>query len=490
MLFLKSSLLEQPYSVKNLALLCAIAFLVRAITFWGYVGHEYRYLQADSLDYHHGALCVTHFNSMTMPNGQPIFWRTPGYPWYLSIFYKLYGSYVDFKQTKLAHKAAIIGQLILCSVVPLLVFFLALVLTNILWIAWLAAWFSVFHLGFVLSATYILSDGLALIPFLLFLCFLYKSFCLYKEPCRTDRSLMFLYTLLAALSLVLFTWIRPNGQFVIVVATLLMIAAACSWRDKLIKIFLILALFFMLLMPWYLRNYQLTGQWFYCPMLGPVLQSFCVPKIDRYLTGRSFEECWKVAMIAANRALQEETARIAAEEPYHKVSRELVCKKVAMSQIFAHPFVFAWEWLRECGKTTFDLNGSQIVAMENKTHSYDPLEEFLLEKYAMIFYKQSMPWYVRLIMYSEAVLSLLLWIGILLGLYYFMLIPIIKNFNVSSYQYAMWFVWLKAGFMVASLIAMTGGFGYARLRLPMDPLLMILSLTAWYYLVHKKEVKA
>ena len=47
--------------------------------------------------------------------------------------------------------------------------------------------------------------------------------------------------------------------------------------------------------------------------------------------------------------------------------------------------------------------------------------------------------------------------------------------------------WFKLLFFTAAIIGMTGGFGYARLRLPVEPLLIILALTFLFcYGAHKK----
>src|SRR5438046_685025 len=103
-------------TAKNLLLLFLIAFAVRATTFFFYVQHEERYRQADSNDYHVGALSMGLGAGMTkLQNGQPIFWRTPGYPLYLSPFYRYFGiKTADFGGNMPAQKAALWVQIFLC----------------------------------------------------------------------------------------------------------------------------------------------------------------------------------------------------------------------------------------------------------------------------------------------------------------------------------------------------------------------------------------
>ena len=113
---------------KNLALLFFVSLLIRAAFFFFYVQHEERYNQADSPDYHSCAVGMTIGTGMhRFHNKQPIFWRTPGYPLYLSYFYKLFGiTSGRFEDNIPAQKAAIWVQIIIDSLIPLIIFFLAL----------------------------------------------------------------------------------------------------------------------------------------------------------------------------------------------------------------------------------------------------------------------------------------------------------------------------------------------------------------------------
>lgn len=149
---------------KNLAVLFIAAFLVRAITFQTYIQHNERYKQPDSMDYHNSAIGITVGTGMHRPDTlKPIFWRTPGYPLFLSFFYSWFGvRSSQFATNRPAQVTALWTQIILASFIPLLIFALINMLTGILAIAWMTAWISVFHLGMVLSSTHLLTESLAL----------------------------------------------------------------------------------------------------------------------------------------------------------------------------------------------------------------------------------------------------------------------------------------------------------------------------------------
>jgi len=479
--------LNRDYTWQKLTILFITTFLIRFATFELYIQHEDRYRQADSFDYHLCGACIKSGNGMTrFDNQEPIFWRTPGYPLFLSIFYSLYNiTTIDISKNKSPIKAALLIQILLCSFIPLLIFFLARLLTSTLPIAWIAAWISAFHLGFILASCFLLSDALAHLIFLGFLYFFYQSFALWFEPLNkyfTQKS-MLISTCVAALLLGLYTWIRPNGQFLVFVILIIFLFGHCSWRLKFSKIALFALIFFASISGWYLRNHGLTGHWFFCPMSGPYLQTFCAPKIIRRVSGQPLDRCIKFLLAHVGPEMQNEAARLAQESPQFRVCKELICSKIAHPWITKYPWYFLCDWTKEVAKTTFDLYGSQLVSLVNKTHMWDPAEEFLSEKLMLCLFTQPMPWYMRLICWLEALFYLVLLIGIIVGCWIFLLQPLIaKRFHEPSLQ-KIQAIWLKTGVIIGALVVMTGGFGYARLRMPADPLLIIISLTLWYYLI-------
>lgn len=479
---LKSYLID--YTWPKLAFLVVAAFIVRALTFGLYVQHEERYRQADTNDYHFCALGLKAGTGMhRIDTVQPIFWRTPGYPFYLSLFYRWYDiktGYFSALQEPL--KASIWVQIILCSFIPLLLFFLLRLLTGSLLISWIGSWIGVFHLGFVLASCYILSDALAQLFFIGFLYCFYKVCTLWFEPeiIEHNRYQIAAWLVSAAALLGIYTWIRPNGQFIVALSMALLLITKGSWQFKFSKIALFGLCFFAAIGGWYVRNYTLTNHWFFCPMSGPYLQSFSAPKIMRRVTKKPLDECLKSLLMQVSVRIQEETMRLAKEAPHLYVSKELLCKPIAMPWIINYPWYFAYEWIKEVLKTSFDLYASQLVAMVTKTHTYDPIEEFLTEKLSLCLYTQPMPRLMRIICWSEFIFSLLLWFGLLAGLLLFILKPLLQK-NASPDVLRMQALWIKVGIIIGGMLIMTGGFGYARLRMPIDPLLWLLALTWWCY---------
>lgn len=441
------------------------AFLIRSVVMVFAIQPYEFYKQADSADYHYNALSVATGNGMyRIDTHEPIFWRTPGYPPYIAFFYWIFGIRgLPFDVNSTAQCAAIWVQIFFASFIPLILFCLAQLLTQQKIIATSCAWISVFHPGLVLASTYLLTEGLALIFFYLFLIFFYKNFL----P-QTSRGWI-INTIIAALMLSMYTWMRPMGEFVAYFCTfMLAIGAIGKWYLKLARSSLFVILFFASIFPWYWRNHQLTGEWFFCPTIGTYLNVFSVPKILRRITNKPILECHSIAQQAA--AIEIRKKRLELIGTGKHVSNN-VCKNVSYPIIREYPGYFLYDWIMETVKTTFDLYSYQLVAMANDSYFYDPIEEFLPDKLVDCLYRAPLPWYARFTCWFETLFGLLLWMGIFAGLWIF----VIKN-KVSHMRH----LWLITLPLIALVIGMTGGFGYARLRLPAEPLLIILSLTYWY----------
>ena len=456
--------------------LYGISFIIRALVMFFLVQPNGFYRQADSVDYHNCAVNIAAGNGMHRIDTQdPIFWRTPGYPPYLAFFYNLCGlKSWRFEDNTDAHMLALWMQIILSSFIPIILFYLGYIITQTYAIALALAWISVFHLGMVLATTYLLSEGIALIFFYLFLAFFFHA--LLYAPSKIPIVII----TGAALSLSLYTWMRPMGEFIGVFAILLLCCASGgNWKQKSARGLLFAALFFGSLFPWYLRNHSLTGEWFFCPTIGTYLNCFAVPKILRRTLNKPIEECLKITQTNAGRAVYQKKLRLRGTGKHVSNS---VCKEVAYPIVMKHPWFFMYDWFTEIIKTTFDLYSYQFIPMLDDSYWYDPIEEYLPEKISACLWAHQMPWPMRSICWIELLYSIFLWMGLLGGLWVFIIQRCMHAIPVCLFAQSLGKPWIVSCMLIGLIIGMTGGFGYARLRLPAEPLMLILSLTFWYWL--------
>jgi hypothetical protein len=472
------------------ALLCILAFCVRAATFYYFVQHEERYCQPDSNDYHTGALCIAYGYGMSYPQGRPMFWRTPGYPWYLSKFYDTRkATNGTFPEHRNAHIPAIWLQIIICSLLPLLAFHLAWTLTHTLLIAWLTALISVIHLGFVLASTFLLTDGIAVIFFTLFLILLYKALRFKNENALETKAHPLKHTYLiliaAALTLGLYTWIRPMGQFIALLCTFMILLSAGRWSTTAKKAACFFLVFLATIFPWCWRNYQLTKTWFFCPLFGLYLNAFNAPKILARVENIPLKDAHHKLSQAAHEHITTVVNKRQRLGDRRIVCTEAECMHTAWPLIAAHPGYFVYDWVVEACKTMFDLYASQLVAFAGNCFKWDPLVEYLDEKIKKCLYEQPMSWSMRAIAWIEFISAIMLWIGIIGGLLVFVVQALWRRDWKRFNSYGL--LWLKTGIFMGVVAMQTGGFGYARLRLPVELLMLILALTFWWWMIHSRN---
>jgi hypothetical protein len=450
-----------PLKPSTIILLLATALIVRLACFLGYMQYEHRYHQADSSDYHSSAVLIANGYGMTRLDKRPIFWRTPGYPAYLAMIYNYLGAptHLAIEYAPAQIWWALIIQIIFCSILPLLIAWLAWLLTQSIILTQAAAWISVFHPGYVLASTYLLTDGPAQILFMLFLINFFIALMSYRYHTFS--------MIICALVLGLYTWMRPMGQFISLLAS----GIYATWspqarRNKIISISIFMLCFMGSLMPWIIRNYRLSEQPFFCPLFGLYLNVFSAPKIKARIEHIPLAQAHHDLTIAAGH----EHYKIAVQQAQTGLTRCIVGENVAMLTAWPwirdYPGYFLYDWMVESCKTAFDLYSYQFVLLHHNEFKHDPLVEYLPQKLADVLHARSLPWYMRTIAWIELFLNLVLWIGILYGCYAW-----VRFFNPRTRAW-----WAASALFAACVCLQTGGFGYARLRLPIEPLILICGL--------------
>jgi hypothetical protein len=453
---------HKPHTLQLVALFL-ITFIIRALVLEYAIIPEQRYRQADTPDYHVSALLIKNGHGMFRPDiKQPIFWRTPGYPFFLSLFYPKNQLNSSFELNAGAHKKSLWAQVVINSFIPIILLYLAYIITHSWLIAWITALISTVHIGLILASVYLLSEGAGLIFFYLFLLAL---FWLLQQNQPSLRLVIG-----TALLLGIHTWIRPMGEWIGIITIIIIACAFTIDAKKRIGAALLFGLvFFATLAPWYIRNYQYTHKLFFNPTVGTYVNCFCVPKILRRVHGIPLEKALTLAQQNAAYHIQQAREHL---EPQGLFASQEECKKYALPLMMKYPHYVLYDWMAQCIKTSFDLYSHQLVSLAHKEHTWDPIEEFLDEKVTATLYKRPLHWSLRLIAWSELLMNLLMWIGLFWGIVGTLKDIILRRTTNQRLLY----LWISATIIALFTIALTGGFGYARLRLPIEPLLIIFGL--------------
>ncbi|MFH1831812.1 MAG: hypothetical protein ABH827_03325 [bacterium] len=504
------------------------ALLIRALVFGFYLGKNNNFWQVDSNTYHVTAIQVAQGHGFSHPDGKPNFYRLPGYSAFIAIYYKIFGTYKTFDTNKLIgadktknqeqdKKNALWMQVILAALIPLLIFLLSRALfPNNLYLAKLASLYSCFHLGLVLYAGFFMTETLFIFLLLIFFILFFSSthlfFCNTKDPetgkkfpvytyppfflddeetgpefiklydqlfgekfieqyktyitfesTQTQRA--FRYMLFAGLTLGLASLVRPVGPYLIITALLVLIVSKNNWSNKIGKSFILFLGWLIPVLLWLIRNYIFLGHIFFHTLPGGHFLHLSAARVAMHVHNTSYEH--------AREILTQEVARLELQEKIkkHRPLNEIeLCKlreHVAIIYFKAQPLITLKNWATDMFRTCFSLYSAELLYLDSGRQEINYFEKnrsfwSLFKRY---LFPQTKNIYLKVIIFLEITLFLFILLG-------FLLFMLTRNPNN-------WCVLLKTlPFMGIFIIISLAG-GYARMRLPIEPLLIIISLAGW-----------
>jgi 4-amino-4-deoxy-L-arabinose transferase-like glycosyltransferase len=502
-----------------LGLLFLISFLIRAAVYGGYLSKNQNYWQVDSSTYHLVAQGIDDGKGISLPGGQPNFYRLPGYPLFMAFIYKIVGQ---------NPQKALWGQIFLGAFIPLLIFFLAGILFNRRWLAWLAGSFGAIHLGLILYSGFYMTETLFIFLFLLFAIFFFSylgsasskeldavplyakplpSWWFFTELTEEGTSFSSFYPdtndfsgqnavaylkgdegfkklFLAGVFLGLASLVRPVGHYLILLALVLIMVRCVGWKCKINRT---ATLFISWLIPvsfWLVRNYLLLGHLFFHTLPGGHFLYLSAARVVAEAQDRSYPMARLLLSGQVDQMIrQEEHIK---QRPLTEIERCWAHEALARKYFKRYPLISIKLWLTDMFRTCFSLYSAELLYLDSgrKQIEYFDKARTMSSWFSRYLNPATENGFLKGIIYYEIISFFLLLLGFAIGLV-LMIVGWLRGTLARQDVHA----WLYVLPFMALFIVVALAGGYARMRLPMESFLIILSLWGWGQVLCRHEGK-
>jgi hypothetical protein len=488
-----------------------VSLLIRVGVFHGYLSKDKNYWQVDSQTYHLVAQGIAEGKGIGFADGSANFYRLPGYPLFVAFFYKLFGQ---------DPVNALWPQVILASIIPILIFMLSLVLfPRRRWLAYVSSAYSSAHLGLVLYSGFFMTESLFIFLFLLFALFFFRNIHLWfcKEKMTFEKTLacrchpdMLSYLpddslagpsytafsdrlqarceaprlmteadhidkgmLFAGLFLGLASLVRPVGHYLLVLSVLVLCATRWSWWQKARAAAVLSVAWLVPVSIWLIRNYILLGHLFFHTLPGGHFLYLSASRVVMEADDTSYVMARVKLAHEANMMMR--TKQRDNKRPVNEIERCVIFEQVARKHFLSHPLITLKLWMTDMFRTCFSLYSAELLYLDSNRQEFDYFNKnrtwwSFFERY---LFPQTDNQFLKTIIYIEIALFLFILLGFLFGL---MLL-------ISNWSHAASFLeqcsWYKVLPYMALFVVISLAGGYARMRLPIEPFLIILSWYGW-----------
>ncbi len=478
-----------------------VSFLIRSLVFVFYLSKDKNYWQVDSNTYHRVAVNLAEGKGLSADGQKPIFYRLPGYSLFLAAYYKLFG--VDTENV-------LWFQIFVASFIPILIFILSLILfPGWLLIAKIASAYSAIHMGLVLYSGFFMTESFFIFFLLLFLILFLSSFHLFFcslrktkkfngvfcppemcqgpgfvdlqkemeeseqvarpkfiEGCGLTSQLFFAGLFLGVASL-----IRPVGHYLVVISVLLLLFSSDTFKQKIKHSFILFLGWFIPVFPWLLRSYLLLGQIFFHTLPGGHFLYFSAARVAMYPQQCSYEQARENLTEEVNTLTKQKEAELG-----RKLNEIEACDTrmaIALKYFKKYPFISLQNWLTDIFRVSLSLYSSELVLRDTGTKGGFDKERTICSMFKRHLFPQT----------KSKVLPFIIWYEILL--YFFILLGFALAFFKALFNKNSWCIWLRVLPFAALFIVIGLSGGYSRMRLPIEPFLIIFSFSFWDYCYEK-----
>lgn len=423
---------------RYLILLASCAYIVRLLFFYAFLDPNPVRTAYDCGHYHTVAIRLATGQGFTQSDGVPYFYRLPGYPFFLAACYKCVG---------LSPRAALHVQLVLASMIPVLVYLLAWAVFRQRWVALVSAAVTVVHPGFLIMSGLLMAETLFVIVWLLFLI----AFVRWRWACAGF--------LLGCASLV-----RPVGILGLII-TVFMIGKRFKGSVYFVVSYLVP------ITPWLARNCLITGGLFLSTLAAPHLLNHGATRVIMQANNMSHAQAHAYVQNDINNELALHT------DQHPEYAYLSAGQSVAQRIMLSHP----WETIKLCCtnmvKTLCSLYSSELFVVDSAGQLPSYEGRSICDVFKRFLFPNLNNQLIIFVVYAELLLNMLIMFGFA---WWCVACVYCRRYNfitLTLFAYA-------ALFVITSCVC-----GFARLRLPSEPIFIMLAVQQFYLLCHKKELE-
>ena len=443
-----------------LGLLFVFSLAIRLAFYGAFFCHgTYAWIPFDTHEYFNVARQILQGHGISVAPSQPNFYRLPGYPLFVALCQFLFGE--SLTGVALIH-------ILLASFIPVLVFCLSLALfAHKVNVAKVAAGIACLHMGFIIYADMFATESLCILFLLAFFILFFPA--LVWEKAQSSFSVAYTRLFAAGMCLGGASLFRAIGHYVIAIAVLLLLTTLLPWRNKLMASGVCFVGWCCVVGPWLLRNFLLTGYLFFHTLPGMHFLHYWATPVCARVEHKTFTQAYddlleQKRQTISRQALLQGHALNAYEE-------SCIGEHVAFAYLKQYPIPAFNHGMVQLIKTCVEPVSIHFIIVDAADDFYQKYATGgAAEKLQVLLFPHFQYRLLRWCIYTELVLIILMLLGWL-----FLLIGAWRNLWL---RYAL----LRMMPFIMLLIGVTVAFGSSRLRLPVEPLLIIGATAGWAWL--------
>jgi 4-amino-4-deoxy-L-arabinose transferase-like glycosyltransferase len=418
------------------------SLIIRLLFFYIYLSDNPCQLWYDSGHYHAIAQQLLAGNGF---GGQ--LYRLPGYPIFLACGYWLFDNSVTL---------TLLLQILFSLTIPILIFFLARkMLPKNPTVAFFAADIAALHPGLLIFSGLVMTETIFMIFFLLFLC------CFWSNK-------QWYHWVLAGIMLGLVTLIRPVGHYVLATALLLIVVFPNPFKQKFKYMFWFAGSWLVTIAPWLIRNWLLTG--------ALVLHTLGGAHFINHLGIRIVMQRDNISYNQARGQVYETIKQRA--QGAGEVERSSVAERLVQEYVLQNPLITISLALKNMLKTCFSLYSSELLLIDSKGQMphYQDNRTFvdLIKRFICPDVTSKK---ITFFIYYEILFFILL------------LIVFFGWLTTALLDPGQWWLLFAVLAFIGTFIVISSVCGFARLRLPVAPFLIIFASKFFIEMLQTKKVR-